>query len=136
MRQIGWAVATFAALTMGQSPTDDNVYTLANGTQCRPQGDSSNPSIIALDLQKNRPTAPTADDIDSDVTLAAMLSPGNDMGRFDATRGATVEGIVIRVKAGSVESCNCHARDQIDQDTHIELALSAGRRRPSGSFSK
>ncbi len=126
MRQFVWIVTALTALVIGQTPTGDNVYTLSNGTMCQPQGDDSNPSIIALDLQKNRPTAPTADDIDLDVTLAAMLSPGDDSSRFDATKGASVEGIVIRVKAGSVESCNCHARDQVDQDTHIELALSAG----------
>ncbi len=124
--EIGWVVTTLAALTVGQTSSSNNVYTLANGMQCRPQGDSSNPSIIALDLQKNRATAPTAAQIDSDVTLGAMLSPGDDTSRFDASQGASVEGIVIRVKSGSIESCNCHAQDEIDQDTHIELALSAG----------
>ena len=126
MRQIGWMVTALAALVTGQAPTGNNVYTLSNGTKCQPQGNDSNPAIIALDLQKNRPAGPTADDIDPDVTLAAMLAPGDDTSRFDGTKGATVEGIVIRVKTGSVESCNCDANTPIDQDTHIELALSAG----------
>lgn len=123
---VGWLVTTLAALTVGQTSTGDNVYIMANGNRCQPQGDDSNPSIIALDLLKNRATAPRAEDIDPDATLGAMLSPGEDTSRFDATKGASVTGIVIRVKSGSIESCNCHARDEIDQDTHIELALSAG----------
>ena len=99
-------VAALTALATGQAPTDDNIYVLTNGMQCRPQGDNRNPAVIALDLQKNRATAPNTDDIDADVTLGAMLSPGDDTGRFLATKGATVEGIVVRVKAGSVESCS------------------------------
>ncbi len=125
MRWIGWIATTLAALTFGQQTGNDNVYTLANGTPCPPQGSNPNPELIALDLQKNRPTGPAAGDIDPDVTLAAILAPGNDMGRFDATKGATIEGIVIRVKSGSAESCNCKATDPIDEDTHIEVALSA-----------
>jgi hypothetical protein len=125
MRWIARLVVMIAVLAVGEPPQDDNVYVLTDGTRCEPQGDSSNASLIALDVQKNRATVPTGDAIDPDVTLAAMLSPGNDIGRFDATKGATVEGIVVRVKEGSIETCNCHARDSIDQDTHIELALSA-----------
>ena len=105
-------------------PPGDNVYTMADGSPCRPEGDNSRPALIALDLQKNRAAAPRPEDIDPGVTLAAILAPSTDIDRFDATRGATVEGIVVRVKAGSIESCNCHATNAIDQDTHIELALS------------
>ena len=126
MTQIVSVLTAMTALLMVQTPTDTNVYTLSNGTQCPAQGNDSNPSIIALDLQKNRPTGPAASDIDRDVSLAAMLAPGDDTNRFDATRGASVAGIVIRVKTGSVESCNCDAKDAVDQDTHIELALAAG----------
>jgi hypothetical protein len=124
MRWTVRVMMAIAALAIGQAPQNDNVYILSDGTPCPEKGSSSNPSLIALDIQKNRATVPAADSIDPDVTLAAMLSPGNDIDRFDATKGAIVEGIVIRVKEGSVETCNCHARDPIDQDTHIELALS------------
>jgi hypothetical protein len=124
MRRTGWVVVVLATLAIGQAPPSDNVYILADGTPCRPQGDNSKPELIALDLQKNRAVAPGSEDVDSDVTLAAILSPGNDMDRFDATRGATIEGIVVRVKEGSKETCNCHASQAIDQDAHIELALS------------
>jgi hypothetical protein len=114
-----------AALALGQAPQHDNVYILSDGTPCPEKGSSPKQSLIALDIQKNRATQPSGDSIDPDVTLGAMLSPGNDIGRFDATKGATLEGIVVRVKDGSSETCNCHARNPIDQDTHIELALSS-----------
>ena len=124
MRRVLWIVAALATLTMGQAPRDDSVYVLADGTRCPAKGDNSNAALIALDLQKNREIAPGTGEIDREVTLGAMLSPGNDIGRFDSTKGATVEGIAVRVKRGSKETCNCHAKDAIDQDTHIELALS------------
>jgi hypothetical protein len=117
-------VAALVALAMGQAPPNGNVYIMADGTPCLPQGDNPRPALIALDLQKNRATAPKAEEIDPDVKLGTMLSPGNDIDRFDPTKGATVEGIVVRVKQGSKETCNCHAQAPNDQDTHIELALS------------
>jgi hypothetical protein len=129
MRWIGWVVAALAALAMGQAPATDNLYIMSDGTACPAKGDNPRMALIVLDLQKNRATAPSAAEIDPDATLAAILSPGTDIGRFDPTRGATVEGIVIRVKQGSKESCNCHATNAVDEDTHIELALSSGATR-------
>jgi hypothetical protein len=125
MRWITRLVVMIAALVIGQPAQDSNVYILADGKPCPQQGDSSSASVIALDVQKNRATVPTAGDIDRDVTLGAMLAPGDDINRFDGNKGATVLGIVVRVKEGSVETCNCRAQDPIDRDTHIELALSA-----------
>jgi len=58
------------------------------------------------------------------VALEAMLAPGNDLNRFDENRGASIQGIVVRVLPGGVESVNCHAQDFAHRDTHIELALS------------
>jgi hypothetical protein len=124
MRRTGWAVVVLAALTLGQAPPSDNVYIMADGSPCRPQGDNPKPELIALDLEKNRANPPNPADIDSDVTLASILSPGTDIDRFDATKAATIAGIVVRVKEGSKETCNCHASQAIDQDAHIELALS------------
>ena len=98
-------------------------------SRCPPQGDDPKPAFVALDLQKNRVNPPGPADIDHDATLAALLAPGTDIDRFDATKGATIEGIVVRVKAGSKETCNCHATNPIDQDTHIELALSGSATR-------
>jgi hypothetical protein len=82
MAQIGWMVPILTALATGQAHANDNIYILENGTQCRPQGDNRNLAAIALVLKKNRATAPYTDDIDADVTLGAMLSPGDDTGRL------------------------------------------------------
>lgn len=38
-------------------------------------------------------------------------------------RAATVQGYVADVKVGGVESVDCHTKDPIDRDTHIELTL-------------
>jgi hypothetical protein len=85
--------------------------------------------VKELNTLKNRAAMPGPQDIDTDVSLAAMLAPGQDDHRFDAGKAATVTGFVVRVlPGGSGESCNCGARDPVDMDTHIELALSASAR--------
>jgi len=60
-------------------------------------------------------------DFDQRVTLAALLAPGDDQARWSASRAATVEGYVVAVKEGSIESANCFSF--IRRDTHIEVAL-------------
>jgi len=125
MRWIARLVVAIAALAIGQPPQDGNNYIMVDGNPCPPQGDDPKASVIAQDIQKNRATVPAASDIDGDVTLGMILAPGDDVDRFDGARGATIEGFVVRVKRGSIETCNCHAKDPTDQDTHIELALAA-----------
>ena len=77
----------------------------------------------ALNRMKNRYTAPTPEQIDHAVTLAAMLVPGNDTGRWKVKYGAEITGYVHDVKVGGVETVNCHAREPQYRDTHIELVL-------------
>jgi hypothetical protein len=55
-----------------------------------------------------------------------MLAPGADYTRFDSNKGATIRGYVMSVKVGGIESCNCKAKNEIDRDTHIGLALAPG----------
>lgn len=112
------------AAVFGGASLQDGVYTLADGKPCPLEGSAINPRLKELNRAKNRFTAPTADDIDTDVSLAAMLAPGEDELRFDQARAARVVGFVVNVKAGGKETCNCRATDPIDRDTHIELALS------------
>jgi hypothetical protein len=116
-------VALLSALA--GAPADDNVYTLSNGKSCPPEGSAKQPEVKALNKDKNRFQTPTADDIDTEVTLATMLAPGEDETRFDQTRAARVVGFVVDVKIGGRETCNCGATNPIDRDTHIELALAA-----------
>lgn len=90
---------------------------------CGMEGDARSPGVRALNRLKNRVTAPTPAEINPKVTLAAMLAPGNDIGRWKVRYGATITGYVEDVKVGGIETVNCHARDPQHRDTHIELVL-------------
>jgi len=82
-----------------------------------------NPAALkALNVAKNRFTAAHDSDIDPSFTLAAVLAPGADDNRFDATKAGELEGFVIDVMVGGVETVNCKATDPLFRDTHIEIA--------------
>jgi hypothetical protein len=76
-----------------------------------------------LNRHKNRYQTPDQIDIDPQVSLAAMLAPGNDVNRFDQSKAATIRGFVINVSVGGTESCNCDTPIKDEKDTHIELGL-------------
>lgn len=86
-------------------------------------GDARSPAVRALNRLKNRVTAPTPAEINPKVTLAAVLAPGNDIGRWKVRYGAEVTGYVDDVKVGGIETVNCHAHTPQYRDTHIELVL-------------
>lgn len=90
---------------------------------CPVQGDATAPVARALNNFKNRATAPLPGQLDPRATLAALLAPGDDRGRWNAHRGAAVVGYVHDVKPGGIETANCRARDVPSRDTHIELVL-------------
>ncbi len=115
-------LAVVSSAIVGAAIAQD-VYTLTDGTPCPMVGTAKGEAVKALNRDKNRFTSPHAGDIDETVTLAGMLSPGDDEGRFDGTRGARVVGFVIDAHMGGKETCNCEATDPTDRDTHIELAL-------------
>jgi hypothetical protein len=90
---------------------------------CGMEGDATAPSARALNILKNRYTAPAPADLDSQVTLAALVAPGDDRARWDERHGASIVGYVHDVKPGGIETTNCRARDLPERDTHIELVL-------------
>ncbi len=90
---------------------------------CGMDGDARSPAVKALNRLKNRFVAPQPEEINSVVTLAAMLAPGNDVGRWKVRQGAEITSYVWDVKVGGVESTNCRARDPQNRDTHIEVVL-------------
>jgi hypothetical protein len=45
---------------------------------------------------------------------------------FDVKSAATVTGFVLQVEVGGKETCNCHATEPDERDTHIALTLSEG----------
>src|SRR5215472_2866581 len=79
--------------------------------------------VRALDRLKNRYRQPSPQQIDSRIALAAILAPGSDISRWKVKEGAEITGCVWDVKRGGVEGTNCHARDDADRDTHIELVI-------------
>jgi hypothetical protein len=90
---------------------------------CALEGDARSPRVQRLNELKNRAAIPLPRDIDSTVTMQALLAPGSDAGRFNTRRAATISGYVADVKVGGVETVNCHADLPADRDTHIELTL-------------
>ncbi len=88
---------------------------------CGMEGDARSAGVRALNRLKNRYTAPQQ--IDPAITLAAMLAPGRDTGRWKVKQGAEIVGYVFDMKVGGIESVNCHARSANERDTHIELVL-------------
>lgn len=103
-----------------------DVYTNSEGKQCDLDGTATSAKGKTLNEKKNRYEPPKAADIDGNVNLAAILAPGDDVDRFDESKGATLTGFVVDVKKGGIEDCNCKATKPIDCDTHIELALAEG----------
>jgi hypothetical protein len=90
---------------------------------CGMEGDAKSSGVQELNRLKNRFHAPGPKDFDPRVTLAAMLGPGDDENRWNSSRAGEVTGYVHDVKVGGIESTNCHARDAMNRDTHIELVL-------------
>ena len=98
-------------------------HSLENYNGCGMQGDARSPAVQALNRLKNRYIAPQPEQIDRAITLAAMVAPGNDTGRWKVKQAAEIIGYVFDVKVGGIESTNCHARAAEERDTHIELVL-------------
>jgi len=98
---------------------DSNSLEIYHG--CGMEGDARSPGVQALNRLKNRYAAPQQ--IDPVITLAAMLAPGRDTGRWKVKQGAEIVGYVFEVKVGGIESTNCHVRAAEQRDTHIELVL-------------
>jgi hypothetical protein len=87
-----------------------------------PRGVSFSPRMRALNGLKNRNQLPQESDFDARVRLETLLQPGDDRARWSETSAARVEGFVVSVRDGSIESANCYS--WIRRDTHIEVALS------------
>lgn len=90
---------------------------------CPLDGDASSAAVRELNRLKNRFTPPDPQQIDPSVTLAVLLEPGDDRGRWSNRRAAEITGYVWDVKVGGVETVNCRATDPAHRDTHIELVL-------------
>jgi len=92
---------------------------------CPDSGRTQLASIRPLNRLKNRSAAPGGSDIDSSVTLTALLATSHDdTHRFDQGKAAEITGFVYRViPGGRTETTNCRKSDPVHRDTHIELIL-------------
>jgi hypothetical protein len=123
-----FAAFVFAvSLVLGAAKLAEDLTTITlNGRDCGPDGTATSESGKALNRLKNRFQTPTEDDIDAEVSLPAMLAPGNDINRFDNTKAARIQAFVVNVLVGgNKETCNCGATDPKERDTHIEVSLAA-----------
>src|SRR4051812_37674682 len=112
-------------VTVGVSTAPSAYHGCAIGGNPSPNG----PNVVALralNNKKNRWHAPVDADLDPSFTLAHLLQPGADDTRFDDTRAGEIEGVVVDVKVGGVETVNCKATDPLYRDTHIEVATHMG----------
>jgi uncharacterized protein YraI len=132
----GWVYSQFVELAAVEStvvvvtppaPSSGVATAPADYHGCSLEGNPSpNGSNVAalrlLNEKKNRWHAPTDADVDPSFTLDALLHPGADDGRFDDSKAANLEGWVVDVKVGGVETVNCRTTDPQYRDTHIEVA--------------
>ena len=70
---------------------------------------------------KNRTALPQPADFETSATLSSLLQPGDDRGRWSASRAARVEGYVVSIGKGPIELVNCYL--PWSRDTHISVAL-------------
>src|ERR1035437_7745482 len=98
---------------------DSNNLEIYNG--CGMEGDARSLGVRALNRLKNRYAAPQQ--IEPSVTLAAILAPGRDTGRWKVKQGAEIGGYGSDVKDGGGDSTHCHARAYEQRDTAIELVV-------------
>lgn len=73
---------------------------------------------------KNRTAFPRESDFDPNVTLAALLQPGDDTNRWSTDRAARVQGYVIDVAYAGSEATNCFSPCR--RDIHILIATRMG----------
>lgn len=88
---------------------------------CPSRGLSFSPNQAAQVRLKNRAVLPQEADFDPHVTLASLLQVGDDRARWSSARAARIEGYVVAVTKGGIESANCFSLSR--RDTHIEVAL-------------
>jgi len=67
---------------------------------------------------KNRTALPQQSDFDSQLTLERLLQPGADESRWSTARAGRIEGYVVSVSSGPLESANCYCR----RDIHLMVA--------------
>ena len=92
-----------------------------DGTPCDLHGAAAvNSEVYYLNSLKNRYRFPQASNIDAGVTFQTLME-SSDPNQFSTDKAVRLQGFVLNVKMGGVESCNCKTKDPAYRDTHIEL---------------
>jgi hypothetical protein len=87
---------------------------------CPDAGIALTPTARYLHRLKNRTALPQPADFDSQVTLDALLQPGDDTTRWSNDRAARVQGLVIDAGYARPEATNCFSPCR--RDVHITIA--------------
>jgi hypothetical protein len=116
----------FAMLFVSGLPSKSQVKFKIDGKNCGLAGSAKTVTTKAQNRQKNRFTSPASSDIDSAVTLPAMLAPGDDTDRFESSRAAEITGFVVKVTGTGAETCNCKSATTRFTDTHIDVVVDPG----------
>jgi len=90
------------------------------GQNCPSVGIALTTRARNLHRLKNRTSLPQAADFDPNVTLDALLRPGDDTKRWYTNRAARIQGEVIDVAYAGSEAANCFSPCR--RDTHINVA--------------
>jgi hypothetical protein len=100
---------------------------LPKGT-CPAGGAAVTPGGREFARLKNRSEVPGVGDFDPEVSLEALLRPGEDRGRWSESRAGRVEGYVVEVVNGGIEAANCYSYRERDVHIHVALRADAPRR--------
>lgn len=71
-------------------------------------------------LKNRAPRPPGPPEFDENVSLEALLRPGEDRVRWSESRAGRVEGYVVEVVEGGMEAANCFS--YAERDVHIHIA--------------
>ncbi|MBL7909818.1 MAG: hypothetical protein JNJ41_02030 [Bacteroidia bacterium] len=91
------------------------------GKNCPMEGDAQMEDEIKQNPFKNRYTFPKKSDVDETIDINYLLKAKGSDAKLSQDMAVKITGYVRLVKAGSKETCNCHASKVAFQDTHIEI---------------
>jgi hypothetical protein len=92
---------------------------------CGMEGSAKRSGDKTLNRFKNRFTLPRENEFDEKFNWEELQKSEDDRKKFSTDNAAILRGYVYRIKAGSVETCNCNSKDPTFQDTHIIITPDA-----------
>ena len=90
------------------------------GLNCPNEGFALTTKARSLHRLKNRTSPPLPTDFDKNVSLTALLKPGDDTNRWSTQRAAKIDAYVVAVAKARPEATNCFMPCR--RDIHINFA--------------